>query len=160
MKHCWLKQRKTVNTQKRPEKTARNQHFIYNVVAVTQSFAMRKLHEAEVLFIHRKVGIRYGLNLWTEKVVCFYWHRKLHKAFRFHTGWTLPTPQQSCRWCTRHCKSIRKETLVKERQGTVLWGKGHRAPLCSVCVCEQMEWDWHIWYSNLLEWLNRKKIKF
>lgn len=75
-----------MNTQKRPEKTGRNQHFIYNVVAVAQSFAMRKLHEAEVLFIHRKVGISYGLNLWTEKVVCFYWHRELHKGFRFHTG--------------------------------------------------------------------------
>lgn len=56
------------------------------MVAVAQSFAMRKLHEAEVLFIHRKVGISYGLNLWTEKVVCFHWHRELHKGFRFHTG--------------------------------------------------------------------------
>lgn len=92
MKHGQMKQRKTTNTQKWPKEIARNQHLICNVAAVPQSFAMRKLHEADVLFVHREVGMRCGLNLWTEKVACSCWHRELHKGFRFHKGWTVPAP--------------------------------------------------------------------
>lgn len=78
------------NTQKCPKQTSSNQHLIYNMVAVPWSFAMRKLCEAEALFIHRKKPeYVYSLNLWTEKMVCSCWHRELHIGFSFHTGWPL-----------------------------------------------------------------------
>jgi len=49
-----------MNNQIHPKETARNQHLIFNVVVFPQSFAMRKLHEAEALIIHRKGGKGYG----------------------------------------------------------------------------------------------------
>lgn len=134
---------KAMNASKYPKETARHQHHIWCACCPSKLCNEKALWSRSSLHTQesRHVSLLKSLD-W--KLVCSYCHRELHKGFKFHTRWALPTSP------TQHNRAVGDvpgtasswgKKLVKEGQGAVLCGKRSVPPSCSVCAWVWARWD-------------------